>query len=642
MTTAVVIDNDSPLFADGTPLRTRLEEQLTEAGVDRIVHSDGSWDELVSLAESGSGHMYFVDSHLVASQTTVNTVVADSSRRSGLLVGSDPTDGPTVVVDRGLIVQEGPSASFYAGLVKLSSAHRDAMHGHWGQPGEQRNTVLALTEALARQAIPVTAYRSAGLPYLLATDPQQAGSTREKADAVDLRQWRLRNAVKADDDIFATYTVSSWSPWLVKLAERLRLKPTTITWWSIAFAVAAAGIFAAGFSPWYIAGAGLMYFSFVFDCVDGQLARFTQQFSSFGGWLDMMADRTKEYVIYAGLAVGAAQSGESAWWIALLALVVQTVRHTADTWYAVQLDTAVAERARNFARGEGTRLSSGAGSALGAKLEAASNNVISAHRSFLYWVKRTIVAGVGDRWAVLAVVAVIWGPQIGLSVLLGWQLFALAYTSAGRLVRTLAARAAALDRSDRDTHRDDGLLLIIGGRLWPLGTVALGVIAAAIAVVLALVLPTQQQWITLAVGTVAVVIGLAGARAAHVQLFDWWIPAGLRALEFGVIAAAGIAADVPLWAIYTLIAVIALYFYDLAAGLDKAASPVDNRSLGLGWPVRAVAILAITAVALAFDAAGIATVVFVFLAVYMASVFIGAVLSGMRSANKAKEPELVV
>jgi sialic acid synthase SpsE len=45
-----------------------------------------------------------------------------------------------------------------------------------------------------------------------------------------------------------------------------------------------------------------MYSSFVFDCVDGQLARYPQNFSSFGGWLDMMADRGKEFTIYAGLA----------------------------------------------------------------------------------------------------------------------------------------------------------------------------------------------------------------------------------------------------------------------------------------------------------------------------------------------------
>ena len=46
-------------------------------------------------------------------------------------------------------------------------------------------------------------------------------------------------------------------------------------------------------------------FAFTFDCVDGQLARYTRQFSKLGAWLDSIFDRTKEYVVFAGLAIGA-------------------------------------------------------------------------------------------------------------------------------------------------------------------------------------------------------------------------------------------------------------------------------------------------------------------------------------------------
>ena len=44
--------------------------------------------------------------------------------------------------------------------------------------------------------------------------------------------------------------------------------------------------------------------AFVFDCVDGQLARYTRQFSTLGAWLDATFDRAKEYTVFAGLAVG--------------------------------------------------------------------------------------------------------------------------------------------------------------------------------------------------------------------------------------------------------------------------------------------------------------------------------------------------
>ncbi|MFC4337196.1 CDP-alcohol phosphatidyltransferase family protein [Salininema proteolyticum] len=640
MRTAVIVDDSHLLFSDGESLRHRLERQLTDAGVDRVEVLSGGWSDFADLAESGEGHLYLVDARLVASDTTVNTVLADSSRRSGVLVGTDEAEAPTLVVDRGLVVQEGPSTLYYGGLVKVSGAQRKAMSGRWGEQGGQSDLGLAVLESMSREGVAVTSYRNGGLPYALASTVAQAEEVRDAADAVDLRAWRLSNAVKADDDLFATYAVSSWSPLLVRLAEKTRLKPTTITWWSIAFALGSAGIFATGFSPWYLLAAALMYFSFVFDCVDGQLARFTQQFSSFGGWLDMMADRGKEYVIYAGLAWGATQDGHAAWGVALAAIVVQTVRHTADTWYAVQLDTAVVKRAQNHASGEGTRLASSTGSALGAKLEAASNSVMSAHRSFLYWAKRTIVAGVGDRWAVLAVAALVWGPQVGLIVLLSWQLFALAYTSAGRLVRTLAARAAALDRPDRAVHRDDGLLAPLGLKWPPLATVVVGVLAAAAATALGAF--GADPFLTLGIALAAVACALAGARGRHTFMYDWLIPAGLRAVEFGAIIAAGLAADVPLPAVYALVFVIALYFYDLAAGLDKAASPVSNRAYGLGWPVRSLLAIGASAVAVSLGDALVATVVFLALAVYSACTFLAAAVGGMRATSKPKETPVLV
>ncbi len=53
--------------------------------------------------------------------------------------------------------------------------------------------------------------------------------------------------------------------------------------------------------PRWSPAAVLLYLGFVLDCVDGQLARYTRHFSAWGGWLDTMADRAKEYVVYAGL-----------------------------------------------------------------------------------------------------------------------------------------------------------------------------------------------------------------------------------------------------------------------------------------------------------------------------------------------------
>ena len=92
-----------------------------------------------------------------------------------------------------------------------------------------------------------------------------------------------------------------------------------------------------------VAGAVLLYLGFVLDCVDGQLARYTRHFSAFGGWLDTMADRAKEYVVYAGLAAGADRIGlPYAWPLAIAAIVLQTVRHMTDAWYGALHDEAAA------------------------------------------------------------------------------------------------------------------------------------------------------------------------------------------------------------------------------------------------------------------------------------------------------------
>ena len=121
---------------------------------------------------------------------------------------------------------------------------------------------------------------------------------------------------------------------------------------SVLFAVAAALAFWQASRPAMIAGAVLLYLGFVLDCVDGQLARYTRRFGAFGGWLDTMADRAKEYAAYAGLAAGAERIGlPYAWPLAITAMLLQTVRHMTDTWYGALHDEAAARPARAAAAG---------------------------------------------------------------------------------------------------------------------------------------------------------------------------------------------------------------------------------------------------------------------------------------------------
>ena len=91
--------------------------------------------------------------------------------------------------------------------------------------------------------------------------------------------------------------------------------------------ILAAAAFATGERWGLVAGAVLLQLAFTADCVDGQLARYTRTFSKLGAWLDSIFDRAKEYLVFAGLAIGASRAGDAVWLLACAALTLQTVRH---------------------------------------------------------------------------------------------------------------------------------------------------------------------------------------------------------------------------------------------------------------------------------------------------------------------------
>ena len=70
----------------------------------------------------------------------------------------------------------------------------------------------------------------------------------------------------------------------------------------VLLAIAAAVWFATGSRFGLVLGAILLQIAFTTDCVDGQLARYTRTFTKLGGWLDATFDRSKEFIIMAGLA----------------------------------------------------------------------------------------------------------------------------------------------------------------------------------------------------------------------------------------------------------------------------------------------------------------------------------------------------
>lgn len=113
---------------------------------------------------------------------------------------------------------------------------------------------------------------------------------------------RLRSAVKARDGFFTTYCISPYSRYIARWCARRGLTPNQVTTASLLTALIAAGCAATGTRAGFVAAGLLLLFSFVLDCTDGQLARYSLQYSTLGAWLDATFDRAKEYAYYAGLA----------------------------------------------------------------------------------------------------------------------------------------------------------------------------------------------------------------------------------------------------------------------------------------------------------------------------------------------------
>lgn len=107
------------------------------------------------------------------------------------------------------------------------------------------------------------------------------------------------------------------------LARKRLLSPDQVSILSLAIGVAVGPAFAAATRAGLIAGAVLFYVSFMFDCVDGKLARATGVSSSKGELLDRLGDGARRASAGFGLVVYLWRTGEHAdfLWAAAFAIL---------------------------------------------------------------------------------------------------------------------------------------------------------------------------------------------------------------------------------------------------------------------------------------------------------------------------------
>ncbi|MFJ1546238.1 DUF5941 domain-containing protein [Streptomyces sp. NPDC088246] len=395
-----------------------------------------------------------------------------------------------------------------------------------------------------------TAVQRPELGSLVAAVPadESARTTAQSAvTAVDDEAVRLRSAVKAHDGFFTTFFISPYSRYIARWCARRGLTPNQVTTASLLTALIAAGSAATGTRGGYIAAGLLLLFSFVLDCTDGQLARYSLQYSTMGAWLDATFDRAKEYAYYAGLALGAARGGDDVWALALGAMVLQACRHVIDFSFNEANHDAVANSSPT--------------AALSDRLDSVGWTV---------WLRRMIVLPIGERWAMIAVLTAVTTPRIVFYALLIGCAFAACYTTAGRLLRSLTRKAQRTDRAARalaDLADSGPIAQIVAARgpriggAWSAPVIAL--VGAGALIAAALQQPFGSTQMIFAAVFYAICSGMAVARPLKGAL-DWLVPPIFRAAEYCTILVLAARSDVAgaLPAAFGLVSAVAYHHYD--------------------------------------------------------------------------------
>ncbi|WP_405622202.1 DUF5941 domain-containing protein [Streptomyces sp. NBC_00076] len=512
--------------------------------------------------------------------------IASDAAEAETLLAQVPGDQRVAVVDArfvghvhalrlGLTDPRFPLAAV-AGAVTAQPAGRQALTRAVARENSAGGGTALAVDSLADRIVTAldadgTAVHRPELGRLVAAvpvDPQAGNEARQAVAAVDDEAIRLKSAVKARDGFFTTYFISPYSRYIARWCARRGLTPNQVTTASLLTALIAAGCAATGTRGGFVAAGVLLIASFVLDCTDGQLARYSLQYSTLGAWLDATFDRAKEYAYYAGLALGAARGGDDVWALALGAMVLQTCRHVVDFSF---------NEANHDATALGKLSLASPTAALSDKLDSVGWTV---------WIRRMIVLPIGERWAMIAVLTAVTTPRITFYALLIGCAFAATYTTAGRVLRSLTRKAQRTDRAAQALAdlADNGPLAYLVARATRARLGAPLLVALAGTAVLAVALFSGVTWAPVAG---AVVYTVAAGQALYRPLkgsLDWLVPPLFRAAEYGTVLILAAEADVQgaLPAAFGLVSAVAYHHYDTVYRIrgDAGAPPA--------WLVRVI------------------------------------------------------
>jgi len=219
-------------------------------------------------------------------------------------------------------------------------------------------------------------------------------------------------------------------------------------------------------------------------------------------------------------------------------------------------------------------------------------------RSALRTLEQAITFPAGERYAVIVLTSVFFGPRLTFLILLGWGVLAAGYLLAGQIARSAGLRDAAgvagnrrPDGDDEDNglaaYRGDGVLAhwagaLVDGRLPPLPPVLVGLLVTGMLAALGL---GNLPGILVLTPIEAMMLAALGSRHPHDGRLDWLAPALLLAGEGVFLGALGLARQVTLWVVFALLAAVLVRHVDLACRA-RAGRGIEADVLGLGWEGR--------------------------------------------------------
>ncbi len=315
----------------------------------------------------------------------------------------------------------------FLGVLRVSQKQRDEVIGALENAircNPKGNAIDLVLVALTRAMIKVDAAEAWAAPCGRTSNPAEREKIKSDIAALNMGRVRLRMANRATDGFFSVFFLRKFSKLGTWLAVKLGATPNQVTLISFAIGLYSAYNFSQGTFWSIFLGAVLLQVSIIVDCVDGELARYTRQFSQLGAWLDAVTDRVKEYMVFLGLAIGAEKEGRDLWIPAIVMMLIQTFRHLSDYNYARVVKIQAEEKF-----------------SVPVDFMAEFDGIIPTEREpkgrLRFWLGKVIQFPIGERWLAISGSAVIGGAAFTFTIMPVLAFISAIWVYRGRITRTL-------------------------------------------------------------------------------------------------------------------------------------------------------------------------------------------------------------